>query len=83
MSTKKLCPDISQKQFDMAVKLTCLATELDEAKNNFDPYVRHLSIGGVRKLHTLAEALAGDRSNEIYAPDDENLLSGHPDEVVA
>lgn len=74
---------MSQGQFAMAVKLANLATELDDAKNGFEPYVSHLSIGGVRRLHTLAQALAGNRANEIYAPDDENLLSGHPDEVSA
>jgi len=57
----------------MAVRLASLAAELDDAKNDFEPYVRHLSIGGVGRLHTLAQELAGDRAGEIYAPDDEEV----------
>lgn len=62
---------MNPKQFAMAVKMTSFAAELDEAKNGFNLVMKHASISCVHELHTLAESLAGNRSNEIYAPDDE------------
>lgn len=62
---------MNPEQFAMAKQLSSMAEELDYAKNSFDLVMKHASISCVRELHLLAEALAGDRAGEIYAPSDE------------
>lgn len=72
---------MNDPKFQIARKLSAMAVELDEFNSGLNRTPG--CINCVLLMHQMAEALAGDRSNEIYAPDDENLLSGHPDEVVA
>lgn len=62
---------MNQEQFAMAQQLASMAEELDYAKNSFDMAMKHASISCVRELHILAQALAGERVGEIYAPSDE------------
>ncbi len=74
MSTNNLCSVTSQKQFDMAVKLARLATELDDTKNGFKLCMKIMSARCVTYLHLLAQVLAGERVGEIYAPDEEETV---------
>lgn len=61
---------MNTEQFDMAVRLADHATELDEAKGCFEPHLKMQALTVAREMHKLAEALAGERIDEIYGRDD-------------
>lgn len=61
---------MNNEQFEMAVRLTDHATELDEAKGCLEPHLRISTITVAREMHKLAEVLAGDRVGEIYGRDE-------------
>lgn len=60
----------NQQQFEMAVMLSSMACELDYAKNAYEPSLRESTAVVVKKMHELAETLAGARAAEIYGKDD-------------
>jgi len=61
---------MNAEQFEMAARLADHATELDEAKGYFDPSLKMQALTVAREMHKFAEALAGDRVDEIYGRND-------------
>lgn len=62
---------MNDPKFQIARKLSDMAVELDEFKTGLRHDPDHDYIDCVLLMHKTAMALAGDRSNEIYAPCDE------------
>lgn len=62
---------MSDTQFLMARRLSVLSVELDELKNELDSCFFTVAVNCVKVMQDTVEVLAGERSNEIYAPCDE------------
>lgn len=60
---------MNDPKFQVARKLSDMAVELDEFKSGLNHDHDHINC--VLLMHKMAEALAGNRANEIYAPADE------------
>jgi hypothetical protein len=61
--------------FIEARKLCRKAVELDDSKHLLHPDVLETSINCVKKMHDIAEILAGDRIGEIYDKSDEEATA--------
>lgn len=61
---------MDQQQFEQAQRLAEHAEELDCSKGSLEPHLQYQAISVAREMHKLAEAMAGDRLDEIYAPSD-------------
>lgn len=63
--------EINETDFSIALSIAEFATELEERKRNFAPEVQAMATACAQKMHDLAIVLAGDRADEIYAPDED------------
>ena len=61
--------------YELAEKVADAAAYLDILKNTRSPAERIKAAVHVEALHDAAEYLAGDRVNELYAPDDGSVYS--------
>ena len=63
--------EVVETDFDRARDVADFACHLDMIKDAFNPELKSLVIVCVDQLHEIAECLAGNRSGEIYAPQEE------------
>lgn len=59
---------ISDQQFDIANELADAAFFLDCGKRHLPDPLRFEAESLVREMHKLAQAIAGDRVDKVYAP---------------
>ena len=57
-------------KFELAKKSAEFASMLDDEKNTLQPFDKSIAQWLVNQIHLFAENIAGNRSNEIYCPDD-------------
>jgi len=57
-------------KFELAKKSAEFASMLDDEKNTLQPLDKSIAQWLVNQIHFFAENIAGNRSNEIYCPDD-------------